>query len=459
MKKVAESVACSSRETLAFRSRGFPQPMLAARSPHQQGFRMRLHRVLLPIVLAMMTGAGLMLDGAPSAYASACGDGSLTFSGGQGTAASPFVIATEADLVALREGWTTTPSYYSCSYRQSADITLTTVWEHGIGFSTPGSALYKPFDGTYDGDGHSVTNLVINALTVSRPNQGRELGFIGLSTSGTAALRNLNLVNATISCGYETQFAAMLVGEISGTVERSSASGAVNCAGADGIARMGGLIGYTNGSVMNAWVSGTVTLPTTYTFAPNSIGGVIGKSFSAASIQNVLGRVSLVNAGQGTYVGAFAGWAEGARSANLVQSGLTSGLTTLNGVGSSPVNVEFKTSAELQDISTYTGWSISAGVSRSTVWGIDPAINGGYPFLQPLPRAADDPSQVPAPILQQVPVLESGSCEIEDDATFGYSTGLRGGWSRSWAQWVSAGEGGPVCTRTLVYVGSRWTVL
>jgi hypothetical protein len=93
------------------------------------------------------------------------------------------------------------------------------------------------------------------------------------------------------------------------------------------------------------------------------------------------------------------------------------------------------------------------------VWGIDPTLNGGYPFLQPLSRAAAASSQVPAPILQQLPAPESGSCDIEDDAMFGYSTGLRGGWSRSWAQWVRAGEGGPVCTRTRVYVGSVWTVM
>lgn len=420
---------------------------------------MRIRSALLATVIAITNGAALLAVSGTPAYASTCGDGSLSFSGGAGTSASPFIIATEADLVALRDGWTTTPSYYSCTYRQAADITLSSAWEHGIGFSTDGSVLYKPFDGTYDGDGHSVTDLVINALTVPLGGQARELGFIGLSTSGTAALRNLNLVNANITCGYEAVFAAMLVGEISGSVERSSATGSVTCTGANGISRMGGLIGYTNGSVTNSWVSGTVTLPTTYFLAPNSIGGVIGKSFSAASVQNVLGRVTLVNAIEGDYVGAFAGWAEGVRSANFVQSGLTSGLTQLIDVGSTPVNVEFKSSAELQDISTYVGWSISAGVNTSTIWGIDPTINSGYPFLQPLPRPAEDPSQVPAPILQQIPLPESGSCVIEDDSMFAYGSGVHGGWGRSWAQWANNGKGGPVCSRMLVYVGSRWTVM
>lgn len=415
-------------------------------------------RVLVTTTLTLVTSLGLIAVGAPSASAAACGDGTLTFSGGEGSAAAPFLIATEADLVALRDGWTTTPSYYSCAYRQVADITLTAAWEHGIGFSTHGSALYKPFDGVYDGEGHLVTNLVVNALAVATPNQARELGFIGLSTSGSAAVRNLDLVNATVTCGYEAVFAALLVGETSGSVERSSATGSVTCTGADAIARMGALIGYTEGTVSNAWVSGTVTLPTTYTFQPNSIGGVIGKSSSGASIQNVLGRVSLVNANQGAYVGAFAGWGEGVRAESFVQSGLTTGLSSLFGVFSAPAGVTFKTAAELQDIATYAGWSISSGVNPSTIWGIDPAINGGFPFLQPPALPAADPSQVPPPILQQVPIGESDTCAIADDRAFGYGTAVHGGWGRSWAQWVAGGIGGPVCTRMLVYVGYGWTV-
>jgi hypothetical protein len=35
-----------------------------------------------------------------------------------------------------------------------------------------------------------------------------------------------------------------------------------------------------------------------------------------------------------------------------------------------------------------------------------------------------------------------------------------GGWGESWAQWMNAGQGGAVCTRTLFYSAaqSRWIV-
>lgn len=406
---------------------------------------------MLVLFVSMLTVA------APAAHAAPCGDGSLAFSGGQGTTDSPYLIATEADLVSLRGGYTTTPSYYSCAYRQTTDITLTTTWPHGIGFSTPGSALYKPFEGSYDGDGHSLTNLVIDASAVAGPSQGRELGFIGLSTSGAAAVRNLNLVNATITCGFEAQFAGMLVAQIYGTVERSSATGTINCSAANDLARMGGLIGYTNGPVSNAWVSGTITLPTSYGVRPYAIGGVIGWSHSGAAVQYVLGRVSLVNAGSAAWPGIVTGYNNsGAFVSVYAQSGLTTGLSSVVGVGSSS-GASLKSAAQLQDIATYAGWSISAGRNTSTIWGIDPAVNGGFPFLQALP-VAYDPSQLPPPILQQLPTRPDDSCAITDDGAFGYGAAVSGGWGRSWAQWANGGTGGPVCTRTLVYTPTGWGI-
>lgn len=71
-------------------------------------------------------------------------------------------------------------------------------------------------------------------------------------------------------------------------------------------------------------------------------------------------------------------------------------------------------------------------------------------------RGADGPGM--APVLQQVEAI-GGSCSpvAADDAALGYGSGVRGGWSVSWAQWADAGRGGAVCTRTLRFEGSAWT--
>jgi len=57
-----------------------------------------------------------------------------------------------------------------------------------------------------------------------------------------------------------------------------------------------------------------------------------------------------------------------------------------------------------------------------------------------------------ASILQQVPVPATGSCSDVQDAALSWSTGLTGGWGRSWAEWNQ----GPVCTRNLAYSNGRW---
>lgn len=61
----------------------------------------------------------------------------------------------------------------------------------------------------------------------------------------------------------------------------------------------------------------------------------------------------------------------------------------------------------------------------------------------------------PTPIEQQVALPASGSCDAIDDATLDWGTGLRGGWTPSWSQWVNDGAGGPVCTRTVLYSNAR----
>ena len=214
---------------------------------------------------------------------------------------------------------------------------------------------------------------------------------------------------------------------------------------------------YTNGSVANVWVSGSVSIRPTAGLLPNSVGGVIGKTDASASVEFALGRVTVANSVRAVWPGDLIGRPGGNLSSSFAESGLVPSAGQLLGSGATVSGLAYATSSQLKDITTFAGWSISAGVNTNTIWGIDPAINGGYPFLQALPVPPDDPAQAPAPILQQVPRQQDGTCDGIDDRAFEYDTGLTGGWTPSWAQWARGGEGGPVCGRTLVYRGG-WTI-
>jgi hypothetical protein len=69
-------------------------------------------------------------------------------------------------------------------------------------------------------------------------------------------------------------------------------------------------------------------------------------------------------------------------------------------------------------------------------------------------------SSAPIPEIQQFGKPASETCEAAAPVSLNWSGVSSGGWSESWAQWMNGGNGGAVCTRTLVYSTgqSRWVV-
>jgi hypothetical protein len=57
-------------------------------------------------------------------------------------------------------------------------------------------------------------------------------------------------------------------------------------------------------------------------------------------------------------------------------------------------------------------------------------------------------------------VIAAGACAETAPESLNWAAVTSGGWGESWAQWMNAGSGGAVCTRTLVYstAQSRWIV-
>ena len=115
------------------------------------------------------------------------------------------------------------------------------------------------------------------------------------------------------------------------------------------------------------------------------------------------------------------------------------------------------------------GQSVSVGANQSASMTAPSAV-GSYDFVVRVPAAyivilpltvtnapvapahADGSTpQPPQPIigLQQVGVPASGDC-ADVPASVGHDQGFPiGGWSKSWANWINNGTGGPVCTRTV----------
>jgi hypothetical protein len=76
------------------------------------------------------------------------------------------------------------------------------------------------------------------------------------------------------------------------------------------------------------------------------------------------------------------------------------------------------------------------------------------------PTACNTGAETPVSVLQQVGVGTDGTCAATLPADLNWGGADSGGWGRSWAQWVNGGNGGAVCTRTLVYSTSqsKWMI-
>lgn len=69
-------------------------------------------------------------------------------------------------------------------------------------------------------------------------------------------------------------------------------------------------------------------------------------------------------------------------------------------------------------------------------------------------------SSGPAPVVQQFGMPATGTCDDAQPEGLDLSGVPSGSWGISWAQWMNGGNGGAVCTRTLVYSTAQgaWTV-
>ena len=102
-----------------------------------------------------------------------------------------------------------------------------------------------------------------------------------------------------------------------------------------------------------------------------------------------------------------------------------------------------------QTANVFNGFTSTAGYDLTTGLGV-PNFSTLTRLLINAQTVAFDPLG-PPPILQQVPLPAAGTCSAVIDGPFAWAGVGSGRWGQSWAQWANSGQGGPVCTRTLIY--------
>ena len=282
-------------------------------------------RTLLLAVLTLTFGAcgedsllsELGLDGQTSTKVDGAGkvwDGSVaeSFAGGSGTAKDPYLIANGAQLKLFA---TIVVRNTAACGKLTADIELnnTEGWESWNETTAPANSWTpigsgsQPFNGTLDGDGHSVSGIYINSTADYQ-------GLVGYLGSGRT--RNIGVKASYIKgvnhvggvCGGNAS------GNVSncyntGSVEGNSSVGGVcgmnmmanvincyNSGSVEGNDYVGGLCGRNDGTVSNCYNSGSVE-------GNSSVGGVCGENWGAVTSCYNTANVT----GTGDYVGGVCG--------------------------------------------------------------------------------------------------------------------------------------------------------
>jgi len=180
----------------------------------------------------------------------------------------------------------------AAAYTLNADIDATgtsgagDIWG-SFGFAPVGS-YSVPFSGSFDGSGHTISNLAINQRELNR------VGLFGVIGAGTTVR------NTTLSGGNVTGYGSVgaLAGINNGTVGNCASSATVKST-AGGF--VGGMIGSNNGTVGNSQASGTVSGTGGFK------GGLAGTNNGTISSCSASSAVT----GQGGYTGQLVGYNNG----------------------------------------------------------------------------------------------------------------------------------------------------
>ncbi|MDR3254348.1 MAG: hypothetical protein LBT31_02100, partial [Synergistaceae bacterium] len=299
---------------------------------------------------------------------------------GEGNEASPFLISDAeglAKLAQLVNASGTNATYKVKHYKLTSDIDLSG-YQADVGWAPIGTNVTYNFSGTFDGDYHKITGLVIK--NASTNNQG----VFGYLNGGV--VKNLGVENADVE-GKEN------VGGIAGYAVAVANASITNCYTSgviSGTYAVGGIVGYvaTNSSVRNCYSTSNVTgttsnvggvvglLPSTGGIIENCfsqgvvignsyVGGVVGRIYHAsASVTNCVALNPSVSAMSAStyYLGHVSGGTTGTLTNSYYRSDMVKGEESNNDFNNS------KDGTSTEQTGTASFWTGTVNWDGDTIW-------------------------------------------------------------------------------------------
>ena len=243
---------------------------------------------------------------------------------------------------------------------------------------TPIGNASNKFEGTFDGNGHIISDLYINSTEANQ-------GLFGYVNGGT--VKNCVVQGSVVSTkGY----VAGIVGyNNKGTIENCMSTVDVNGSGGSFVHYYDGIAGYSNGTVTGCVNGGSITAT-----GGSACGGVVGCNFGG-TVTNSYNKGNVSN--PGSHVGGVVGQSRqsGAKVENCYNIGAVSGNTNVGAVVGQDQSSSCSNSLYLSGSSAYGVGSPSDSIGVMTESELKSAaatlgsayiadtdsINGGYPIL------------------------------------------------------------------------------
>ncbi|MDO8654113.1 MAG: YDG domain-containing protein [Undibacterium sp.] len=212
------------------------------------------------------------------------------------------------------------------------DATASAGWNGGTGFTPVSDGNSTFFTGTFDGLGHTISNLTINRPGVDK---------IGLFGDIRGAVRNIGLVGGSVT---GANYVGALAGRNYGDVNNSYSTGSVQ-----GANYVGGIAGFHQGTMTNSHATGSVT-------GSYKVGGLLGWSYGSVDQSYATGNVT----GTGNRVGGLVGDGQSTIDRSYA-TGTVSGAAVVGGlVGGGGVNITNSYSTAQVAGSDYVGGLVGA---------------------------------------------------------------------------------------------------
>lgn len=175
-----------------------------------------------------------------------CGSSVMAQFNGSGTSSDPYLISSEQDLYNLTTAVNQGNSFSGNFFKQTTDLDFVDSQVFPNGFTPIGNyGRNRPFSGTYDGDGHSISKLYVSG--------NDDAGMFGYIKD--ACIKNLNFENANIVVNAVANVAVAVAHAENSTVLNITASGQIKAVGDFDGATLSGIVGVSVHSTISGCVS------------------------------------------------------------------------------------------------------------------------------------------------------------------------------------------------------------